>query len=92
VVGGFGDCGANTGFIDGGLSLARAARRAARQRLLTARGLPRLLVWMRLIASSLRRGVAAAGEGEAAADVAGGLVGGHAGHVVTDADALVESR
>lgn len=38
-----------------GLSLTRAARSAARQRLFTARGLPRLFVWMRLTASSLKR-------------------------------------
>ena len=38
------------------LSWARAAMRAAMARLLTLRGLPRLLVWMRVIASSVKIG------------------------------------
>src|SRR6266496_5479976 len=36
------------------------------------------------------QGVGAAGEGEVVTDVAGGLVGVHAGHVVSDGDALLE--
>ena len=36
------------------------------------------------------QGVGASGEGQVVAQVAGGLLAGHAGHVVADGDALVE--
>ena len=69
---------------------AMAATRAWVARLLTARGRPRAASWIRVTASSLNRGSDAAGELEVVGDVAGGLLGGHGGHGVAEADALVE--
>ena len=59
-------------------------------RLLTARGRPRLVAWIKAVASSLNSGPDRPASCEVVGDVAGGLLAGHAGHGVADGDALVE--
>ena len=58
-------------------------------RLLAALGNPRLVAWISGGVFAEQR-VGSAGELEMVADVAGGLLAGHAGHGVADGDPLVE--
>ena len=59
-------------------------------RLLMALGSPRLLSWITGDGVVAEQRVGPAGELEVVVDVAGGLLGCHAGHGVVDGDVLVE--
>jgi hypothetical protein len=74
------------------LLAVQAAMRAEMASRLTLRGLPRLLWWINAMASSVNRGSGsgAAGELEVAANVSGGFLVGHAGHVAAHGDPLLE--
>src|ERR1700731_1904802 len=66
------------------------AIRAAMAMLLTVRGLPRAAWWIWAIASVGEQLGGPPGLLEVVADVAGGLVGGHALHLVADGDPLLQ--
>jgi hypothetical protein len=91
VVGGFGDGGAGAGFIDDGFVVGAGGEQGGEAEVVDGAGFAAAVGVDEGDGVVAEEGVAASGDGEVVADVAGGFVSGHAGHVVTDADALVES-